>query len=113
MLDRSVEFQSMPPTYFMIAWVARRVGGISEIALRVPSVIAMALATYLLYRLGRRLFDAETGLIAAVVLATTNSGRISPRMRVPTRSGSLPSSRRHCHSSAGSMTAGPGTDWPM
>ena len=74
MLDRSVEFQSMPPTYFMIAWVARQVGGTSEIALRVPSVIAMALATYLLYRLGRRLFDAETGLIAAVVLATTNSG---------------------------------------
>ena len=74
MLDRSVEFQSMPPTYFMVAWVARQVGGTSEIALRVPSVIAMALATYLLYRLGRRLFDAETGLIAAVVLATTNSG---------------------------------------
>lgn len=74
MLDRSVEFQSMPPTYFIIAWVARRVGGSSEIALRFPSVIAMALATYLLYRLGRRLFDAETGLIAAIVLASSNSG---------------------------------------
>ena len=37
-------------------------------------MIAMALATYLLYRLGRRLFEAETGMIAAIVLATTNSG---------------------------------------
>lgn len=74
MLRRSVEFQSMAPTYFIVAWVARRVGGASELALRFPSVIAMALATYLLYRLGRRLFDAETGIIAAVVLATWNSG---------------------------------------
>jgi len=74
MLDRSVEFQSMSPTYFSLAWLARRLGGTSEIALRIPSVIAMALATYLLYRLGRRLFEAETGLIAAVVLVTSNAG---------------------------------------
>ena len=32
MLNHSVEFQSMPPTYFMIAWVARQVGGTSEIS---------------------------------------------------------------------------------
>lgn len=74
MLDRSVEFQSMPPTYFIVAWVARQAGGSSEIALRLPSIVAMGLATYAIYRLGRRLFDAETGLIAAIVLATWNAG---------------------------------------
>jgi dolichyl-phosphate-mannose-protein mannosyltransferase len=74
MLDRSVEFQSMPPTYFIVAWTARQVGGSSEVALRLPSLLAMCLAIYLTYRLGRRLFDAETGLIAAVVLTTWNSG---------------------------------------
>lgn len=74
MVDRSVEFQSMSPAYFVVAWTARQVGGSSEIALRFPSVMAMGLALYGIYRLGRRLFDAETGLIAAIVLATSNSG---------------------------------------
>jgi len=74
MLDRAVEFQSMAPTYYVVAWAARGVGGTSEIALRMPSVLAMGLALYLLYRLGRRLFDSETGLLAAVVLATWNEG---------------------------------------
>jgi 4-amino-4-deoxy-L-arabinose transferase-like glycosyltransferase len=74
MIDRVLEFQSMAPTYFVVAWLAHLVGGTNEIALRIPSLVSMVAATYLLYRLGRRLFDAETGLIAAIVLATWNSG---------------------------------------
>src|SRR5262249_39155930 len=45
--------------------------GVNEFAARFPSALA-ALATVLLtYELGRRLFDAATGLLAGVVLAST------------------------------------------
>jgi 4-amino-4-deoxy-L-arabinose transferase-like glycosyltransferase len=74
MIDRAIEFQSMAPTYFIVAWLAHLVGGTNEIVLRIPSLVSMLATAYLLYRLGRRLFDAETGLIAAIVLATWNSG---------------------------------------
>src|SRR3972149_4827094 len=54
MLDRAVEFQSMAPTYYVVAWAARLVGGTSEIALRMPSVLAMGLGLDLPYRPGGR-----------------------------------------------------------
>ena len=74
MLDRAVSFQATPPTYYVLAWAVRLVDGESEIALRMPSLLAMGLALCLLYRLGRRLFDAEVGIVAAVVLAIWNEG---------------------------------------
>jgi mannosyltransferase len=43
--------------------------GKSEALLRLPSVLAATLAAWLVYRLGRRLFDRETGVIAALVFA--------------------------------------------
>jgi mannosyltransferase len=49
-------------------WI--RIVGADEIVLRVPSVVAMSLAAYLVYRLGRLLFDRETGLLAALVFVT-------------------------------------------
>ena len=52
--------QSVP--YVAIVWLARAVGGSSELALRLPSLAAAGLAVYWLYRLGRDLFDRETGL---------------------------------------------------
>src|SRR5262249_50767994 len=45
--------------------------GVTEGAARLPSALA-ALATVLLtYELGRRLFDATTGLLAGLILAST------------------------------------------
>ena len=57
--------QSLP--YAAIVWATRRVFGSSEIALRAPSLVAMLAATYLLYRLGRKLFDREAGLLGTGV----------------------------------------------
>jgi len=73
-LDRAAAFQATPPAYYVLASAVRLVGGTSELALRIPSLIAMGGALYALYRLGRRLFDPETGVIAAVVLAVWNEG---------------------------------------
>lgn len=56
--------------YLMLAWTVRSVAGANEVALRLPSLLALGLGTFLLYRLGRRLFDHETGLLAAVAFAS-------------------------------------------
>ena len=55
--------QSVP--YVAIVWLARAAAGSSELVLRLPSLAAAGLAAYGLYRLGRELFDRETGLFAA------------------------------------------------
>ena len=51
--------------YAAIVWWTRAAGGSSEAVLRLPSLLALGLAAYVLYRLGRELFDRETGLLAA------------------------------------------------
>jgi uncharacterized membrane protein len=66
---RSWEYQWHSPLYYVVAWMALTVGGASEFVLRAPSLIAIGLTTWTVYALGRRLFDAETGLIAATFFA--------------------------------------------
>lgn len=55
------------PAYSYILWFSTKIIGTSEIALRVPSILAMLGAVYLLYLAARELFDREIALIAAIV----------------------------------------------
>ena len=55
--------------YYLIEWPAVHLGGTSEFAMRLPSVLAMGLAAFLLFRIGRRLWDAEAGLLAVAVFS--------------------------------------------
>ncbi len=57
--------QSVP--YAAVVWLARALGGAGEVVLRLPSLLAAGAAAYWLYRLGRELFDRETGLLSAAV----------------------------------------------
>ncbi len=52
--------------YSWIAWIGYAAAGPNEFALRLPSVLATAATTFLLYRLGARLMDSQTGLLAAL-----------------------------------------------
>src|SRR5947208_7640112 len=45
--------------------------GVNEFAARLPSAIAALLTVLLAYELGRRMFDAVTGLVGSLVLATS------------------------------------------
>jgi mannosyltransferase len=56
--------------YTMIAALAMKIGGHSEVALRLPSLIAAVLTAWLIFQLGRALFDRETGVLAALVFAS-------------------------------------------
>ena len=55
------------PAYSYILWFFTKILGTSEVALRIPSVLAMLGAVYLLYRAARELFDRDTAMVAAVV----------------------------------------------
>lgn len=70
---RALGYQEWSAIYFMLlkAWGA--VFGMSEVSLRLPSAISQAGAAYGLYLLGKKLRNAETGLLAALVFAASNS----------------------------------------
>ena len=70
-VDLAMRYQGQSPAYYVIAWVARTVGGKSEIALRLPSLAAALAATLLVASLGRRLFGAGAGWASAVAFAAT------------------------------------------
>ena len=52
--------------YPYILWLTTRITGTSEIALRIPSLLAMLAAAYLLFRAARELFDRDVALIAVI-----------------------------------------------
>jgi 4-amino-4-deoxy-L-arabinose transferase-like glycosyltransferase len=56
--------------YTIIAAIAIRIGGPSEVALRLPSLIATLLTAWLLFQLGKRLFDRETAILAVLVFTS-------------------------------------------
>jgi len=60
--------QNMP--YSVLAAFVIRVFGTSEIALRLPSVLAAMLTAWLLFRLGEHFLDKEGGAIVAVVFVS-------------------------------------------
>ena len=61
-----------PPLYFVLLWLAVRLFGQSEFALRFPSLAAVVLIVPLLYVTGRQLVDDRAGLAAAAL------GALSP-----------------------------------
>jgi hypothetical protein len=54
--------------YSYILWFWTKLAGISEIALRIPSVLAMLVAVYVMYFNACEMFDRETALVAAILL---------------------------------------------
>jgi mannosyltransferase len=69
-ISRSQFWPGQNLLYTIIAALAIRVGGPSEAVLRLPSLLAALGTAWLLFRLGKRLFDRETGVLALVVFAS-------------------------------------------
>lgn len=55
--------------YLYTLWFAKSILGSSEIALRIPSLVALVAAVYFLFRSARELLGAEGGFLAAVFFA--------------------------------------------
>jgi mannosyltransferase len=62
-----------PPAYFFIAGMLFKVMGSNEVLLRMPSILAMAASTYLLFRLALRLAGRETAWPTAISFASLNA----------------------------------------
>src|SRR6204780_4378827 len=60
-------------SYWLVLFSTPFTGGLDEAATRLPSAIAGLLAVVLLMLLTRRLYDARTGLLSGVILATSFS----------------------------------------
>ncbi len=60
MLHRSYAFQGQTALYYPVAWLVRQIGD-KEWVLRLPSLIAIVIAAFLLFRLATRLLDREFG----------------------------------------------------
>jgi len=58
------------PAYSYILWFFTKILGTSEVALRVPSILAMLGAVYLLYLAARELFDRETAMVAIILFSS-------------------------------------------
>lgn len=71
-VNSTVTIDNHPPLYFVVLWLALRLFGQSEFALRLPSLFAVVLIVPLLYATGRRLVDERAGLVAAAL------GALSP-----------------------------------
>ena len=58
-----------PPLYYLVLKLWTDIFGYSEISLRFPSVIFGVITVWVVYKIGRKLFDEKTGKIAALFLA--------------------------------------------
>jgi mannosyltransferase len=67
-VHRALDFQGQFPLYCTLLWGWTRVFGMSEVALRVPSVIAGLAAVWLVYRVALRLFaDVTVARLSACI----------------------------------------------
>lgn len=72
MLRQIRDFDVHPPLHSLILWATVRVAGSSELAVRLPSIIAGTALVPTLWLAGRSLYDRRTALVAAAL------GAVSP-----------------------------------
>lgn len=70
---RYVDYLDKPPLLFWLSALSFHILGISEFAFKLPSLLFALLGIYSTYRLGRLLYSEATGLLAAVILASTQA----------------------------------------
>jgi 4-amino-4-deoxy-L-arabinose transferase-like glycosyltransferase len=66
-------FLEKPPLHYVCVALSYRALGVTPFAARVPSALASLVTILATFWLGRRLFDARTGFLGGVLLATTFS----------------------------------------
>ncbi len=66
-----VKYFEKPPLFYWLEVSSFKLAGVSESALRFWPALFAALGCLAVYAAGRELFDARTGLLAAIVLATS------------------------------------------
>lgn len=65
--SRAWRFQGQTPLYYALLWLVTQLFGTSEVVLRLPSLLSMLAAAYLVYRFTSRLFSGSAALVALVL----------------------------------------------
>ncbi len=78
-IERSWTHQGQSPLYFMVIWVWQNIVGSSEIALRLPSMVALFLSVWQLYALGKDLDQRRVGQFAGIFLLVVETGATDAR----------------------------------
>jgi hypothetical protein len=69
-LARCALWPAQSPAYSFVAWLMYKIKGPNEFLIRLPSLVAMALATYLLYRLAIRLIGWPAAWPSIILFAS-------------------------------------------
>ena len=70
LIDYGKDYLDKPHLYFWLCALSYKVFGVSTFAYKLPSFLFTILGTYSTYRLGKALFEKETGKLAALILAS-------------------------------------------
>jgi len=70
LIDAGRDYLDKPHMLFWLCALSYKIFGVTGFAYRFPSFLFTILAVYSVYRLGRSLYNAETGKLAALVIAS-------------------------------------------
>ena len=73
-LTRPMYWSGQSPLYYLTAWLAFLAGGHNELVLRMPSLAAMLMAAWLLFKLATRLFGRAAAMSAVLAFICSESG---------------------------------------
>lgn len=68
--DRGIDYLDKPPFLFWLSAASMKVFGINNFGYKLPSILFAIWALFATYRLARKLYDENTGRMAALLLAT-------------------------------------------
>ena len=72
-MARASSWSVQSPFFYLLAWLSSRAFGLNEVALRIPSMLAMAGAVIFLFHIARRLFDRSTAIVTVVLFLAVAS----------------------------------------
>jgi len=71
LIDHSGDYLDKPHLHFWLSAMSYQVFGVTTFAYKFPSFLFTILGTYSTYRLGKALYNAEVGKLAALILASS------------------------------------------
>lgn len=71
LVDQAGDYLDKPHLHFWLCAFSYKIFGVTTFAYKLPSFLFTVLGTYSTYRLGKALYNAETGKLAALILASS------------------------------------------
>ncbi|MEO7394275.1 MAG: glycosyltransferase family 39 protein, partial [Chitinophagaceae bacterium] len=68
LIDQSGDYLDKPHLLFWLTAFSYKIFGVTSFAYKVPSLLFTILGTYSTYRLGKTLYNTETGKLAALIV---------------------------------------------